>query len=80
MIKKITPSKIVVDCQGRIITIEGEALLPGHGSPDYVIYASSITGWDPPNDRLAFSEDDKEKIVLTINQGLDQRNITYEIE
>jgi len=33
------------------VTVYGEALLRGYGSPDFVVYQNSIEKWDPPNDQ-----------------------------
>ena len=80
MIKRITPSKIVAEYDGKQITIYGEALLPGFGSSNYIIYKNSIDGWDPPNDETPFSEEDKQLIIVGLTEDLNDRSITFEFE
>jgi hypothetical protein len=80
MIKKMTPSKIHVDLVGRCVTVEGEALLPGHGSPDFVIYPDSIVGWDVPHDSDDFTAEDKRLVIEELKKDLNERGITYLIE
>ena len=80
MIKRITPSKIIAQFEDKTITIEGEAIPPGDGSPNYIIYSNSISGWDPPHHGMEFTNADKDLVVAGLKRDLDQRNISFVIE
>ena len=62
------------------LTIRGEALLRGHGSPDFVLYQNSIGKWDAPNDNEEISSDQKEQILRHLREEFLRRSMVLEIE
>lgn len=64
----------------RSVTIYGEALLRGHGSPDFVLYQNSIGKWDAPNDNEDISSDQKERILRYLQEEFPRRSMVLEIE
>lgn len=64
----------------RRLTIRGEALRRGHGSPDFVLYQNSIGKWDAPNDNEEISSDQKEQILRHLRDEFLRRSMVLEIE
>ncbi len=50
MIINMTRSIILLDVEGKRITLKGEAFLPGYGSPNFFIAKNSFCKWDNPED------------------------------
>jgi Immunity protein 74 len=74
---ELTRSTLRILIDGRSVTAEGEAYLPGHGSPDFVVYSNTITRWDdgePISDRV------REAILRAIEQEASSLGIRIEIE
>jgi hypothetical protein len=65
--------------EGRTVTIAGEALLPGHGSPDFVAYSNSIKNFDAP-DNGVITRATRERILHQLSEELRARGTTFEIE
>lgn len=65
--------KITYD-NGYVMKAYGELEIGG-----FVVYKSSINGWQPPHDTEEFSEKDREKIILDViaGRGPDKVNITF---
>ena len=80
MIQQITPSKIRAQYNGKSISIEVEALLPGYSSPNFVIYLNSIVGWESPDDCLEFTDEDRKVVVEGLKHDLTDRKVTFEFE
>ena len=80
MIVHIARGHIVLEFEGKQVTIRGEAFLPGHGSPDFIVYSNSIHRWDPPNDDEAIDEATKKRILDALIQEMKRRNMIVEIE
>jgi len=79
MIINTTRSAIKLSIDGREITINGEAFLPGYGSPDFVVYSNDIKNWDDtPNSLL--SEQEKELVINTLLADAKEKKINIEIE
>jgi hypothetical protein len=79
MILEVTRGHIKLKYKDRIITILGEALLPGYGSPDFVVYSNSITHWDDDSN-IPIDRDQKEKILDLLKKDANERNLSIEIE
>ena len=79
MILEFTRGHIRMTFEGRTVTIGGEALLPGHGSPDFVVYANSLNNFDAP-DSGAISGATRERILMQLAQELRARGTRFEIE
>jgi hypothetical protein len=77
MITHMTRGSIELEVDGRRVTVNGEAFLPGHGSPDFVAYGDLLTAWD---DGEALSEADKRAVLDDLRQSARARGITIEIE
>jgi hypothetical protein len=61
---------------GKSARVHGEAFLPGHGSPDFVLSHKQVE-WD---DGSTVSDDDRELILQTLLRSADERGLTVEIE
>ena len=59
MIIEFHRGHICLKVADKVVRIEGEALLPGHGSPDFVAYRNSLIRWEQPNGKLIDDEDKK---------------------
>ncbi|SDZ76381.1 Imm74 family immunity protein [Microbulbifer marinus] len=79
MIKEIARGHIVLQTEHGTVTILGEALLPGYGSPDFIAYENSINEWDEPKGEL-IGCDLKKKILRQLLSDAKERNIKIEIE
>ncbi len=80
MITEITRSHIRIRVGDRTVTIQGEAYLPGYGSPDFVIYENSIRHWDPPNENIEIDEITRKEILELLGKGLEKKKLTFEVE
>lgn len=79
MIVELTRGHIKMTFEGRTVTLEGEALLPGYGSPDFVVYADRIVRFDPPDDG-PIDEVTRERILRQLGEELRARGTTFEID
>lgn len=78
-IVEITRGRIKLRIGARTVTIEGEGHMPGHGSPDFVVYGNTLQRWDPPG-REPVREDERAQILEVLRRGLAERGLSYEIE
>lgn len=62
------------------VTVYGEALLRGYGSPDFVLYQNSIVKWDAPNDRENVTPLEKEQLIQFLTEEFSKRKMSLEIE
>jgi hypothetical protein len=62
------------------ITIYGEALLRGYGSPDFVLYQNTIENWDAPNGQTTVTPSEKELLIQFIKDEFLRRKMLLEIE
>lgn len=62
------------------VTVYGEALLRGYGSPDFVLYQNSIEKWDAPNDQEDVTPAEKEKLIQFLKEEFSRRKMFLEIE
>jgi hypothetical protein len=77
MITHMTRGSIELEVDGRKVTVNGEALLPGHGSPDFVAYGDLLSSWD---DGEPLSDADKRTVLEDLRASAKARGITIEIE
>jgi len=63
----------------KIVLIEGEALLPGHGSPDFVAYRNSLTCREVPEGEL-ITESGKKDIEALLATELAKTGMSVEFE
>jgi len=80
MIVEITRSYVRISVGEKTVKVEGEAYAPGYGSPNFVAYANSIRKWDPPDDAVEIDNETKAEILRLLRAGMDERNMTIEIE
>lgn len=78
MIRSVARGHVVFEFGGKTATIPGEALLPGHGSPDFVIYGDLFTSWDPPDDGVQISAKERELVLEALEREM--RNEGYRVE
>lgn len=43
---RLTRSTLHLEVGGRAVTLQGEALLPGKGNPEFIVYANTLERWD----------------------------------
>ena len=80
MIKDVTRGHVVFEFEGKIATIQGEALLPGHGSPDFVVYGALFTAWDSPHDRVEVSSEERERVLRALKDEMTEKGYVVEVE
>lgn len=80
MIISMTPNKIIVQVNSRTATIQGEALVPGTGVSDYVVYADTLVFWDAPYQSEKISPAQKSAIIDGVKADLAMRNTRFGIE
>ena len=80
MIEEMTRGHIRLRVGDRTVTVGGEMLLSGHGSPNYVIYLNSIRAWDVPNAHIAIDEAGQLRIIDLLREEMRKRNMSIEIE
>jgi hypothetical protein len=74
---KLTRSCLNISVRGRTVTVQGEGYLPGHGSPDFVVYSNTIEEWD---DGSEISEEEKREVLQQIEQEARSSGLRIEIE
>lgn len=74
---ELTRSSLRIKIDGRSVTVEGEAYLPGHGSPDFVLYRESMLCWD---DGEPMEEDEKRRAIDRILDEAQREGIEVTIE
>ena len=79
MILEITRGHIKLKIQDKHVTILGEALLPGYGSPDFIVYTNSIEHWDD-NQNTKISPEEKDLILQVLKEDTKERNLAIELE
>jgi hypothetical protein len=80
LIKNTTRGSIVVSVDGRRLTVGCEALLPGYGSPDFVIFSNSVTEWaEGPKESAMIDENVRLEIFKALKSALAARQLTCEI-
>ena len=74
---QVTRSTLKLPFRGRDVTVQGEAYLPGYGSPDFVVYRDTIRSWD---DGTVMSPTDKEELLRHIAKEAEKEGLRIEIE
>jgi len=74
---KLTRSTLNVGVKGRTITVQGEAFLPGHGSPDFVVFSNTIERWD---DGAQITDAEKREVLRQIEEEARSSGLHIEIE
>lgn len=76
----IARGHITIEYGRKTVTIYGEALLRGHGSPDFVVYADSIKWWDAPDDHEQIGDEVKNIILVFLRLTFLEKGMTLEID
>lgn len=79
-ISYISRSSVTFQHGDREAKISGEMLLPAPGQPGFVLYRSSIRGWEPPYDEEPLDDATKAWILSQAIRILNQRGILVEVE
>lgn len=77
---EMTRGHLRVKNGAKSVTVYGEALLRGYGSPDFVLYQNSIEKWDPPNDKKNVTLAEKERLLQFLKKEFSRRKMSLEIE
>jgi hypothetical protein len=79
-IKRISRSQVEFEHAGRTAVIEGEGLLRGHGSPDFVLYQNTLRHWAAPHETELIDATCKRILLQALVAALSKRGMTAEIE
>jgi hypothetical protein len=63
----------------KYVTVYGEALLRGYGSPDFLLYQNSIEKWDAPNDQEDVTPVEKAQLIQFLKEEFSRRKMFLEI-
>ena len=74
MITEMSRGHICLKIRNRTIKVQGEALLPIEGHPNYVIYSDSIKKWDVPFESEEIDEKTRNEIIEIIKIEFKKRN------
>lgn len=77
---EIARGHLRVKVGAKSVTISGEALLRGYGSPDFVLYQNSIAKWDAPHEHDDVTTAEKEQVIQFVKKEFSRRKILLEIE
>ena len=77
---EVTRGHLRVKIGARSVTVYGEALLRGYGSPDFVLYQNSIEKWDRPNDQEYVTSTETEQLIQFLKEEFSRRKMFLEIE
>lgn len=77
---EIARGHLRVKDSAKSVTVLGEALLRGYGSPDSVLYQNSIEKWDAPNDLEDVTPAEKEQLIQFLKEEFSRRKMFLEIE
>jgi hypothetical protein len=80
MIVNITRGHIDIEIEGKKARIYGEAYLPGHGSPDFVLYSNSFERWDPPHDAESLDGEKRRSVIDRAVEEMRASGMTVEVE
>jgi Immunity protein 74 len=73
---KMTRGTLRITVDGRSVTAQGEAYLPGGSSPDFDLYQKSIVEWD---DGGPVSDEERARIIEAILAEAKSEGMTIEI-
>jgi hypothetical protein len=74
---RISRSALRLKVADRVVTVGGEAYLPGHGSHDFVVYTNTIEKW---NDGTPIGMEEKREIVECVTAQAEAQGLRIEIE
>ena len=79
-LSEIARGHVRVKDGAKSVTIYGEAMLRGYGSPDFVLYQNSVIKWDSPNDQEEITPNQKKKLIHFLIKEFSRRKMSLEIE
>ncbi|MFO1093421.1 MAG: Imm74 family immunity protein [Planctomycetaceae bacterium] len=79
-IENITRGAIEVRIGARSFTFAIESLLPGFGSPNFVIYSSDVNEVLSDGTKRSIAPAEREQLIAALLQELDSRGLTYDLE
>jgi hypothetical protein len=79
MILEFHRGHILLQVKGKVVRIEGEALLPGHGSPDFVAYRNAMLRWEQPEGE-PITEVERKEIEELLAGELAKNGMSVEFE
>lgn len=77
---EISRGHVLVKYGAKKITVYGEALLRGYGSPDFVLYQNSIEKWDAPHEQEQVTPAEKDQLIRFLKEEFSRRKMVLEIE
>ena len=80
MIKALGRGSVVVEFEGRTAVIRGEAYLRGRGSPDFVMYESSLSSWEAPHHLEPIDAQTKKRLLTDLIEAFRERGIAAVVE
>ena len=64
----------------RSVTVYGEALLRGYGSPDFVLYQNTFEKWYTPNEQEDVTPAERDQLIQFLKEEFSRRKMLLEIE
>ena len=80
MIVALTRGHVRLQVDDKTVTIECEGYLPGHGPPDFDVYAESIQHWDPPHDGIRIDDPTRARVLRHLQDEMAKRHLTINIQ
>jgi hypothetical protein len=80
MIKRLTRGSVLFEFEGKSVTLQGEGLLRGYGSPDWVIYENSLLRWEAPHQEEALDDDTRRRLLSALIDAFRERGMNAVIE
>ena len=77
---EISRGHLRVEDGDKSITIYGEAYLREYGSPDFVLYETSIQMWDTRSGQDVVNDIEKAKLIHFLLEEFSRRQMALEIE
>lgn len=74
---RFSRSTLKLEVNGRPVTLQGEAFLPGYGSPDFVIYRKMTERWE---DGGLITPQDWEGILQRVAAEAKEQELQVEVE
>lgn len=77
---RTTPSSIAISDGDKHLVISGESFAQGYGSPDFVIFRSSVQSWTTPEGVMAIDEEEKAEVLRQVVDELERRKWVVAVE
>ncbi|QDH58668.1 Imm74 family immunity protein [Pandoraea pnomenusa] len=80
MVVDVSRGHILVKLMDRNVTVHGEMFFPGGDKLGFVIYSDTIKFWDPPNQNMIVTPEEKQMIIDDIRADFMSGGHTLEVE